>query len=352
MGIVRLESWRLDLPLKTPYSIAYQRVERAPNIFVRLVTEGARIGSGCAAPDEDVTGESPEATEAALAGPAAEMLRGRDADRPVHLMELLRVPLAAAPAARAAVDMALWDLMARRAGLPLWKLLGGYRERIATSITLGILPLEETVEEARRRCREGFRVLKLKGGLDAAEDAERVRAVRAAVGAEVALRFDANQGYTPEATRVFLAATAECALELLEQPTSAARPDQLSELGRRTVPVMADESVLSLADAYRLARAGTIDMVNVKLMKVGGVAEALRLSALARAAGLAVMMGCMDEAALAIAAGLAVALARPGVTHADLDGHLDLGEDPTAGAVRLDAGWLYPADGPGLGVSL
>jgi L-alanine-DL-glutamate epimerase-like enolase superfamily enzyme len=326
MRIVRLESWRLDLPLKTPYSIAYQRVERAPNVFVRLVTEGARVGSGCAAPDEDVTGESPEATEAALAGPAAEMLRGQDADRPVHLMELLRAPLAAAPAARAAVDMALWDLMARRAGLPLWKLLGGYRERIATSITLGILPLEETVEEARRRCGEGFRVLKLKGGLDATEDAQRVRAVRAAVGPGVALRFDANQGYSP--------------------------PAQLGELGRRTVPVMADESVLSLADAYRLARAGTIDMVNVKLMKVGGIAEALRLSALARAAGLAVMMGCMDEAALAIAAGLAVALARPGVTHADLDGHLDLGEDPTAGAVRLDAGWLYPADGPGLGVSL
>lgn len=352
MRIVRLESWRLDLPLRTPYSIAYQTIERAPNVFVRLVTDGPLVGSGCAAPDEDVTGESPEATEAALAGPASDLLRGADAERPVYLMEVLRAPLAAMPAARAAVDMALWDLMALRAGLPLWKLLGGYRERIVTSITLGILPLGETVEEARRRCREGFRVLKLKGGLDAAADAERVRAVRAAVGPEVALRFDANQGYTPAETRAFLGATAECALELLEQPTSAALPDQLGDIGRRTVPVMADESVLTLADAYRLARAGTIDMVNVKLMKVGGVAEALRLSALARAAGLAVMMGCMDEAALAIAAGLAVALARPGITHADLDGHLDLADDPTSGAVRLEAGWLYPADRPGLGVSL
>lgn len=352
MRIVRLESWRLDLPLRSPYSIAYQTIDRAPNVFVRLVTDGELVGSGCAAPDEDVTGESPEATEAALTGPAAELLRGGDAERPVQLLEALRAPLAAVPAARAAVDMALWDLMARRADLPLWKLLGGYRERIATSITLGILPLAETVEEAQRRCREGFRVLKLKGGLDAAEDAERVRAVRAAVGPEVALRFDANQGYTPQAAREFLAATAECGLEILEQPTSAALPDQLGEIGRRTVPVMADESVLTLADAYRLARAGTIDMVNVKLMKVGGVAEALRLSALARAAGLAVMMGCMDEAALAIAAGLAVALARPGITHADLDGHLDLAEDPTRGAVRLEGGWLYPADGPGLGVSV
>jgi L-alanine-DL-glutamate epimerase-like enolase superfamily enzyme len=168
----------------------------------------------------------------------------------------------------------------------------------------------------------------------------------------VALRFDANQGYTPGQTQAFFAATAGAALELVEQPTSAGRPEQLAEIGKRMVPVMADESVLSLVDAYRLAREGTIDMVNVKLMKVGGVSEALRLSALARAAGLAVMMGCMDESALAIAAGLAVALARPGITHADLDGHLDLAEDPAAPAVRLVDGWLYPADGPGLGFVL
>ncbi len=352
MRITGVEAWSVDFELAQPYAIAYQDVARATNVLLRLTTDGDLVGSGCAAPDPEVTGERPEATLAALNDAVAPLLRGSDPTRVVYQLERLKEPLAGLPAALAAVDMALLDLVARRAGLPLWKLLGGFRTSIATSVTVGILPSAETVSEARRLVAAGFRILKLKGGRDVESDIARVHAVRRALGPGIALRFDANQGYGLEQAHAFVEATRPCKLELLEQPTPAGDPDAMGRLAGSGLPIMADESLLSLADAFRLARGRLVHMINVKLMKVGGLTEALRIGAVARAGGLAVMVGCMDEATLAIAAGLAFALARPGVRYADLDGHLDLLGDPTTAAVRLQDGLLYPAEGPGLGVTL
>ncbi len=350
MRITRLEAWPVTFSLAQPYSIAYQDVERATNVFLRLETDGPLVGSGCAAPDPEVTGEHPDATLAALTDVAAPLLEGSDPMRVVFQLERLKEPFAALPAALAAVDMALLDLVARKADVPLWKLLGGFRTSIATSATVGILPLAETVAETRRLASLGFRAVKLKGGREVERDIARVHAVRQALGPGVALRFDANQGYSLEQAHLFVEATRPCKLELLEQPTPAGEPDSLGRLAAAGLPIMADESLQSLRDAFRLARGRLVDMVNLKLMKVGGLTEALRVAAVARAGRLTVMVGCMDEAALAIAAGLAFALARPGVRYADLDGHFDLIGDPTAAAVRFDNGLLYPADQPGLGV--
>ncbi len=349
MRILAAEAWRVDMPLCEPYAIAYESVDRAANVFLRL-DAGTHIGWGCAAPDGPVTGETPGGTLAALAGDAAAVLRGADPLRPSALLHRLGPVLRDRPAARAAVDMALWDLVGRRAGLPLWRLFGGYRLRIRTSVTIGILDEPSTVERALAYTGRGFRCLKLKGGLDPAGDAARVLRVREAVGPGVELRFDANQGYTVEQSLAFVEAARRARLSLIEQPTPRA---ELEQLGRVTagapVRIMADESLMSLRDAFRLTRRDLADMVNVKLMKVGGLSEALKIAAVAQAAGWEVMVGCMDEAALAIAAGLHFALARRGVRYADLDGHLDLRDDPSDGAVRLRDGWLYPTEAPGLG---
>jgi L-Ala-D/L-Glu epimerase / N-acetyl-D-glutamate racemase len=348
--ITGLEAWAVEMPLAEPYAIAYQRVDKAENVFLRLATDRGVEGFGCAAPDPDITGETAATVLAAYGERVAPAVKGMDPLRRARVLERLAPLLIGQPAARAGVDMALHDLLGKVAGLPLWELLGGYRDRIKTSVTIGILPEAETVARARELVGQGFSSLKLKGGLDADGDAERVLAVRSAVGERIELRFDANQGFSVEGAVRFVERSRPARLEIFEQPTPRGRPDLLGQVVEQVhLPVMADESLMDLRDAFRLARRGRADMVNVKLMKLGGLTEALHVNSVAKSAGLEVMVGCVDESALAIAAGLHFALARRNVVYADLDGHLDLVGDPAAGAVTLKQGVLFPSPRPGLG---
>jgi L-Ala-D/L-Glu epimerase len=350
MKITRVTAWPVPLKLTEPYTIAYETITSVTNVFVRIETNGPHIGFGCAAPDLEVTGETTEHVLEAMDQIAAPALRGRDPLRLAALLEMLTADMRSRPSAMAAVDMALHDLLGKAANLPLWKILGGYRDCIETSVTIGILPEAETIERAADWVAQGFRCLKLKGGQDVESDIARVLRVHEHVGDNIELRFDANQGYSVEEAIQFVEATSTASLTVFEQPTHKGQPSLLGKVTRSTqVPVMADESLMGLRDAFRLARDDLVDMVNVKLMKVGGIAEAIQVNSVARSAGLEVMVGCMDEAEVAIAAGLHYALARPNVVYADLDGHLALIDDPSRGSVTLEDGILRTSDLPGLG---
>lgn len=351
MKIIQVEGWAVTMELAEPYTIAYEKIEVATNIFLRLESSSGVLGYGCAAPDAHLTGETPESVLTALDDIVTPAIKGSDPLRPAMLLERLKPLLPSQPSVLAAVDMALFDILGKVCNLPLWRLLGGFRDRIRTSVTIGILPQKETVKRARELVARGFKSLKLKGGIDLQSDIARVLQVRKAVGKGIELRFDANQGYTVEDAISFVEQTRRARLELLEQPTPKGQPELLRRVSSGVpIPVMADESLTSLRDAFRIARHGLADMVNVKLMKVGGISEALHINSVARAAGLETMIGCTDEAALSIAAGLHFVLARPNVIYADLDGHLDLLEDPSSGAVVLRNGILFPTNKPGIGL--
>jgi len=350
MKITSVEYFRLDMPLAMPYTIAYETVDHATNIILKLTTDKGITGWGCAAPDKNVTGETAEEVINNFNSVIIGLLNNQSPFQIARINHSLKQLLPGAASTMAMVDIALYDILARKAKLPLYQLLGGYQNKIATSVTIGILPLKETLDQANYYLKKGFRILKLKGGLNLEADVEKILKIREKYGKEFSLRFDANQGYSVDEAIDLIKLTNTANIEILEQPTNQKKEERLGQVTQKIdVPVMADESIKTLKDAFRLASNDLIDMVNIKLMKVGGILESQHINSVAKAAGLEVMVGCIDECALGISAGLHFALSRANIEFADLDGHLDLLEDPFMDLFRLKDGILYPSNSEGLG---
>lgn len=260
--------------------------------------------------------------------------------------------LAIADAALCAFDLAFYDLLGLAASMPLYRLLGGYRNRIQTSITIMLAPVEEAVEAARRRAREGFRILKVKGGDDPETDVRRIRAIHRALP-DLQLRLDADGGYGVQQALDVARALPAGAIEFFEQPTPPGDLDALAEVARHSpAPVLADQSACGADSALRIAAGRCAHGMSVKLAACGGLRPARLMDAIARAAHLSTMVGCLVEPALLIAAGLSLALSSPNVRYGDLDGHLFLQNDPSVPAFSLQDGWLTTSDVPGLGYSV
>lgn len=350
MKITHLECWLIEMPLLEPYNIAYGTIDHCVNIVTKISTNAGITGWGCASPDFKVTGETSQSVLHDFQQTIEPWLKGVDPFRTALIDRELQQFLPKSPTARCMADMAIYDILAKKTEVPLYLFLGGFRESIPTSITIGILPVEQTLEKAREFLKKGFFILKIKGGTNVDEDIEKMIKLRELVGPSTELRFDANQGYSVEQSVHFIKETMDVGIELFEQPTISSAAEQLGEVTSKVpIPVMADESLLSLKDVFHLTSNNWTDLINIKLMKTGGISEALHINSVAKAAGVKAMVGCMDESALSIAAGLHFALSRSNVQYADLDGHLDLLNDPFAGTVVLKDGVLWPGEGYGLG---
>ena len=352
MQITHVEVVPVELKLRLPYQTAASptAVEHVNCVFVRIETREGRVAWGCAAFDPTLTGETVEQVTRVCRACADRALDLNPLNTEFALAEL--APLTeGTPSARCAFDIAFYDLLGLAAGLPLHRLLGGYRYRIQTSVTLSLLPLKETVEMAQERARQGFRILKLKGGLDPDGDVRRVQAVHTALP-HLILRLDADQGYTVRQA-LDVAHALEGMLEMLEQPTPAADLHALREVTRRSpVLILADESLTGPPSALEIVSQHAAHGLSVKLTTCGGLHCARQVDAIARAARMAIMVGCINEPALLIAAGLGLALSSPNVRYGDLDGHFDLVGDPTRPGFTFEDGWLVARDVPGLGCTV
>ncbi len=340
----------IKVPIRTANNLSGGKNE-IKTLIVRIETRQGLSAWGCAAFDEYITGENLAQVKQASRNCAE---RARDLN-PLNIEYALAqlIPLTAdSPATLCAFDMAFHDLLGLAAGLPLYRLLGGYRDRIQTSITIGISSVADTVAMARERAKQGFRILKIKGGEDAQEDVTRVRAVSDALP-RIQLRLDADGGYSVEQA-LHVTRALKGRIEMLEQPTPAsAGLDTLRSITERSpIPILADQSAVGPNSAFALATQHAADGLSIKLSPCGGIRCAKQMDAIARAAHLTTMVGCIHSPALLIAAELAFALSSPAVKYGDLDGHFDLIDDPTQAGFVFEDGWLIATDRPGLGCSL
>ncbi len=347
-----------DIPVRRPHHMSFTTLEAVNFVFVRLETSDGLVGWGEAACLGGPTWseESAESVAATIERYIAPWLRGRDAGH----IEALRTEMARRiqgnPFARAAVEMALWDLNGRALGVPVHRLLGGrVRDRVPLSWSLAVTDPKAEVDEARAMVARGHRIFKIKTGAHSlADDLRRVESIRAAVGPEVSLRVDANQGWDRATALKAIHALASYDLAFVEQPLPRWDLEGMAELGRRVdVPLMADESCFTPHDALTIARLGGVGILGLKVTKSAGILGTMAIARIAEAAGLGAYVGCMIETSLGTAAYLHVALAATPVTWGcELFGPLLLAGDITGDPVRYDDGAIVALDGPGLGVDV
>lgn len=355
MRITALEILPLDLTLQTALTVAYGSYPVLNYALLKVVTDDGLIGLGEASPDPEVTGETQAGVLNALRQ-AAPLLMVADPLQVEPLMRQCRAVIPAFPAALAAIDMALYDLIGQALGVPVYQLLGGLAR---PSIGLyPVIPLDEAPVMAAMSAKfveMGARTLKVKLGSSPDLDLLRLNEIRAAVGDSVHLRLDINQGWRDAQTALTVIRQLDgFSIEWIEQPVAAADLQGMAAVAAATeIPIMADESCHTAADALKIACRGAADMLNIKLMKCGGLSEAKKLLAVAEAAGLPCILGSMAESSIGSAAGLHFVAAHPSIVACELIGPLFITNDPADGyQIEMSTFQAQVSSAPGLGVTL
>ena len=353
MKITEVRLGLISVPLRVPFKTALRSVSSVEDVIVEIHTDTGAVGYGEAPPTGVITGDTTGAIIGAIRDHIAKTIIGRDVDDFEDLMIALNACIQKNTSAKAAVDMALWDLYGQLYKIPVYKLMGGAKKSIVTDITISVNPPEEMARDARTAIQRGYDCLKVKVGIDPELDVARLAAVREAVGKDVKLRIDANQAWNAKQAVRILDQMQEKGLdiEFVEQPVPAADLEGMQYVTRHAdVPVLADESVFSPADALRIMQTGAADFVNIKLMKCGGITNALRIAAAAEVYGVECMIGCMLEAKISVNAAVELACAKKIITKIDLDGPVLCSEDHILGGAVFDEKNITVSDAPGMGI--
>ncbi len=350
MRITKTEIYKFSIPMH-PFTIATGTMDTAQNIFIRLHTENGRYGVGECSAFPMIAGET-QATCFALAQDFAKLWNGKDASNIRERLNELHAAIAFNATIKSAFDMALYDLAAKNTNQPLYQYLGGKKKKpLETDITVGIGTAQLMAEQAAAFKAQGFRIIKIKLGKNPEEDVERVKQIRMAVGNELLLRTDANQGWDFEGATYALQNMAAYNVQFCEQPMRHWNDHRLSQLRKSSpIKIMADESVFDHHDAERLIAADACDYINIKFAKSGGILEATKINEVCAQNNIPCMMGGMLESRIALSAFAHFAQANDNVMFYDMDtcmlGHK---KDPVTGGVQYNGYYVEVPDAPGIG---
>jgi L-Ala-D/L-Glu epimerase len=354
MKITDIRFGMLRVPLKTPFKTALRTVDTIEDIIITVHTDSGHIGYGEAPATAVITGDTHGSIIEAIRKFIAPRLIGEDIANLNRITHLIQTAIEKNSSAKAAVEIAVYDLFGQLYKAPLYKMLGGGDPVITTDITISVDYIDKMVADSIAAVDRGFESLKIKVGKDIGVDIERVKAIYAAVEGRALLRLDANQGWTAKQA-VFALQTLEDAgvrLELVEQPVKAQDLEGMKYVTERVhTPIMADESVFGPTEVIELIRMRAADIINIKLMKTGGLSNAIQIADICGMYEMECMIGCMVETSVSVSAAVHLAVAKANViTKVDLDGPSLCQFNPVVGGVIFNESEISVTQAPGLGI--
>jgi o-succinylbenzoate synthase len=353
MKITDIEIMELSTPLKKPFKTALRQTSVSESIIVKIYTDDGQVGFGSAPPTAAITGDTIDSIRGAIVDFIGPAIGGMDIEEFEPIMHRLHGSIYRNSSAKAAVDMALYDLYGKHFKLPLYKLFGGARRELESDITVSVNSPEEMAWDASEYIKRGYTTLKTKVGVDSKLDILRVKSIREAVGMDIKLRLDANQGWSAkEAVRTIrILEDMGMDIELVEQPVKAHDMEGLKYVTDNVdTPIMADESLFMPEDAFRILKLRAADILNIKLMKCGGLHNALKINAMAESCGVECMLGSMIESKIGITAAAHLACGKLNITRVDLDAVDLMAEDPIEGGVIVTGSRHAIPEEYGLGI--
>lgn len=353
MKITKIKVAPKAVKLKEPITISLGTIEQSISAIVEIETDEGIIGYGEGSPGILITGETLKGTTECIQLFEKHLL-GVDPLDTEKIHSIMNSVAAKASSAKTAIDIACYDLFGKKTNLPIYKLLGGFDSCVKTDMTIGIDTPERMIEKAELAVAQGFDTLKIKVGTGFSADVARIKTIRKAVGSQINLRLDANQAWQPKEAVNTINHLAEYDIELVEQPVAYYDIDGLTFVTNNvSTPIMSDESCFNSKDALCLIKARAVDFVNIKLMKCGGIHEALKINSICEAAGVECMIGCMvEETNIGVTAAAHLAAATKNITRADLDATFGLNEVAIPGGVGLESTSIISlSDKAGLGLS-